>query len=432
MAQLRANNERARSHYDAARGFLEAIGETRASARLSARLGEIDYLEDHLVDGIERMEAAFSLLAKDEQDENLATLAAQLGRLHLFAGNKDLAAERLEFALGIAERLQLREEFSQALNTKGVLLDFDGRIEEGTVLMRHALAVALENDLSSAALRAYNNLAVFLIGKDNYDEAAEVFAAAIELARRVGDRGFERWAVYGVCALMAEDGRWDEALSLIDEFGPDATTAVSIGRLLSAVSILLNRGNVAEVREMFGAFLSMEATDEIQTRAAIGFVRGLMLRAEGKNEEALQQLSEVVGYESEIGSGVKFAQVAEIEVALRIDRTLAEQRVAELESRYPGNRSPFLETQSRRFRAALDPGIAAECFVEAEAGFRALDRPFWLAVTLLEHAEWLSKKDGPDAVRPLCDEARAIFTRLGAKPWLERLGELDHVQRLSG
>ncbi len=52
---------------------------------------------------------------------------------------------------------------------------------------------------------------------------------------------------------------------------------------------------------------------------------------------------------------------------------------------------------------------------------RELGIPFWLAVTLLEHAEWLAKEgDTPQAEPPLT-EARAIFERLGAQPWLERL-----------
>ena len=42
--------------------------------------------------------------------------------------------------------------------------------------------------------------------------------------------------------------------------------------------------------------------------------------------------------------------------------------------------------------------------------------PFWLAVTLLEHGEATGSA-------PLVDEAREIFERLGATPWLERAGE---------
>ena len=60
-------------------------------------------MQERLERGIERMEKAFALLADEEPDADLATLAAQLGRLHLFSGAHELADSRLEFALGLAE-----------------------------------------------------------------------------------------------------------------------------------------------------------------------------------------------------------------------------------------------------------------------------------------------------------------------------------------
>ena len=158
---------------------------------MSARLGEIDYLEERLEQGIERMERAFSLLADEEPDADLATLAAQLGRLHLFSGAHDLAAARIEFALVLAERLRLPEQLSQALNTKAVLLEFQGRHEEAMALVRHALKVALDNDLSASALRAYNNLGAFLFGNDRYAEAREL-QSPVTRARPAGGRPWLR------------------------------------------------------------------------------------------------------------------------------------------------------------------------------------------------------------------------------------------------
>jgi hypothetical protein len=47
--------------------------------------------------------------------------------------------------------------------------------------------------------------------------------------------------------------------------------------------------------------------------------------------------------------------------------------------------------------------------------------PFWLGVTLLEHGEWLSTDGKASEARPMLEEARGIFERLHARPWLERL-----------
>ena len=45
---------------------------------------------------------------------------------------------------------------------------------------------------------------------------------------------------------------------------------------------------------------------------------------------------------------------------------------------------------------------------------------FYLAVTELEHGEWLAPRGRRDEAEPRLAEAREIFERLGATPWLER------------
>ena len=55
---------------------------------------------------------------------------------------------------------------------------------------------------------------------------------------------------------------------------------------------------------------------------------------------------------------------------------------------------------------------------------RELAVPFWRAVTSLEHAEWLAKDSDAHRAEPLLTEARGIFERVGARPWLKRLAAL--------
>ena len=72
---------------------------------------------------------------------------------------------------------------------------------------------------------------------------------------------------------------------------------------------------------------------------------------------------------------------------------------------------PFLEAQALRFRARMAGD--AEGLELAARLFRELEIPFSLGVALLEHAE-LTGSETSHA------EAREIFQRLGASPWLER------------
>ena len=103
-----------------------------------------------------------------------------------------------------------------------------------------------------------------------------------------------------------------------------------------------------------------------------------------------------------------------------------EELLASIEAVPPGSRPPYLDAQARRFRARL-AGDGAGYKAAAER-FRELGIPFWLAVTLLEHAEWLAGQ-GSSQAEPLLAEASEIFERLEATPWLERTARLSSAGR---
>ena len=46
--------------------------------------------------------------------------------------------------------------------------------------------------------------------------------------------------------------------------------------------------------------------------------------------------------------------------------------------------------------------------------------PFWLAVTLLEHGEWLTDQGRGNEAEPMLAEAKDLFEGLRAQPWIER------------
>ena len=64
---------------------------------------------------------------------------------------------------------------------------------------------------------------------------------------------------------------------------------------------------------------------------------------------------------------------------------------------------------------AVEPGL-----LRAAALFRELGLSFYLAVTQLEHAEWLAEQGRAGEAEPLLAEARETFARLEATPWIER------------
>jgi hypothetical protein len=141
-------------------------------------------------------------------------------------------------------------------------------------------------------------------------------------------------------------------------------------------------------------------------------VRACLRRAEGRLREALADGEATIEAGSTLGLSfqtVKLAYVEALEAAFALGETAKiEELLTSIESIPPGSRSPYLDAQARRFRARLT-GDSAVYEATAER-FRALGVPFWVAVTLLEQGD----------VAGLA-EAREIFERLEATPWLERL-----------
>ncbi len=435
MALSGGKGEEARAHFEQAITMFDAIGDSHASARLSARLGEVDYNDERLEQGIERMEKAFALLADEEPDADLASLASQLGRLHLFAGAHDLAGSRIEFALALAEKLRLPEQFSQGLNSKGVLLGFHDRVEEGNILLTHALKVALDHDLVPAALRAYNNLAAFLAGEDRYSEARQMMSNGLELARRVGDRGWESVLFTMAVGALDELGEWDEALERVAEaFSWEEFSTTWMSRLLPAVHIHLQRGRLDLARELIEACSPMEDSEEIQSRTSFTCAKAQLLRGEGRYADALALARTAASARPELGVrslAVKTGLVEEMEAAYAVDPTEAEGPLSRLEQLSPGETTPFLRAQAARFRAKLDVLAGEQGFISAEAIYRDLPAPFRLAVTLLEHAELLVSLGREAEARPMLHEAKDVFDRLDARPWVDRVTRATTADTIS-
>ena len=103
--------------------------------------------------------------------------------------------------------------------------------------------------------------------------------------------------------------------------------------------------------------------------------------------------------------------------------------LAHIEGLRAGERPPLLAAHAHRFRAKLS-GDEVE-YRAATALFRELELSFWLAVTLLEHAETLVDEGRRDEAEPLLAEACEIFERLEAVPRLQRAQSAATPERVT-
>jgi class 3 adenylate cyclase/predicted ATPase len=432
MARDGARSDDALAHFERSVELFEQAGATHPRARVSARLGEVMWDTGRLREALERMDAALDLLSTEEPDADVAELAHQVGRFRFFAGDPDVSAERVEQALELAEALHLPDVLSQAVNTKAMLLSNRGRMVEGAALMRLALQIALDNDLPSAAIRAYNNAADFDARGDRYEQAAEGFRNGLALARRVGLRQSE-WQFLGQVYPLYALGRWDEALDLAGQVPSEAfvqTRFPFICLLGPVVSIHIHRGEIEAARRLTALHPEIASSDDLTERAGYAWAHAAQLLAGGDPAAALQQIEPSWGMRVEVGvssEAMKEAYVVAVDAALALgDVERADRLVATVEEMWAGGRPQSMAAHAMRHRALLavaadEDDRAEQLFRRAAALFRELAMPFPMAVTMLEHGGWLAAGGAPADAAPLFAGAAEVFASLEARPWLDRL-----------
>jgi hypothetical protein len=201
----------------------------------------------------------------------------------------------------------------------------------------------------------------------------------------------------------------------------------------------LARGDVPEARRVLSRFSHYADSADVQDRAGYLSSHALVLRAEGDDEGALgaaqEALADIDLFGPLTSSDAKVALVEALESSLALGRlSEVESFIQRIESIPPGQRPPFLRAQAARFRARLAratglPDQVQPGFKTAAAILREYGLPFELAIVLLEHGEWLMSQGRADEAAPLLTEAREVFARLEATPWLERTTQASPAAR---
>jgi tetratricopeptide (TPR) repeat protein len=419
----------ARALLERAHAAFEACGDGRAAARVSERLANVDFHEGHLQQAITRLEKALAVVEVGEPDADVAAIAAELGRFLALSGERARASAVVEQALSVAAVLDLPETLVGALNTKHFLLSSQGRLYEGRLLMEGAVALAIAHDLHGSLGRAYNNLGDLLERCDSFAEAVDVCERRVEHDRRRGDRTGEVIGLAAPVSSLVLLGRWDEALTRAAEVEERATIVWTQSLLLAAVSIFAERGDVAAARGLLSRLAAVGASEDAQSVAGYRIAEASVLRAEGRLSEALgasesvlSDMSAHLGPETLLS---KLALTEALEAAAALGDTEATNRLlGALDALPPGRVTPLLRAQRARFRGRSGVDDSDAEFRLAERHFRELGTTFYLAVTQLEHAEWLAGAGRVGDAAPLLAEAHAELERLGAVPWLERASRL--------
>jgi tetratricopeptide (TPR) repeat protein len=289
MAWTRGQREEASAHFAIAIALFQDAQLSHAAARVVARLGEAEASGGALTQALERMEGAYAVLAADPPDADLAALAAQLARWHALVGAFDLSAQRARVAVNVAEAVQRPDLISHALNTQASIALSRGNREESLALYTHALKIALDHDIPTAALRAYNNVASLHASTDNWVDSLRMASEGLVLARRMGERLWEYMLIGEASVALFVTGGWDEALAMLEPLSREATHGLSDLSNIVGASVLfdLYRGNLSACETRLDAVSFLAGYPDSQARSMYWASRAPVLHASGRLSEAV-------------------------------------------------------------------------------------------------------------------------------------------------
>lgn len=414
--------------YDVAEGYLRrAMAAAREGAHAPsealavAALGRLLGSGQQPAAAIAELTAALPRLADLEQDAAIVGVWAALARAYMLHADVILAVEWADRALPLAERLDMVPEIADLLNTRATALGFGGRVREGVAGLRGVLELGTAYGLSYAATRARINLSSIL-SLDDPATGLQIALAGFEDVKRSGDRA--QMVVMGVNTVSnaIRVGEWDLARDVLNDLlaadlaPPDQYLAEAIVTILDA----MQGRPFATTLERAEAFAS--TTDEPTVLSQIGGVRAWLALVDGRFAEAHDA--------AWASTGVNPANATEdMPVAGRAALWVGEVDQA----RQTADHLRKLGWHGRAINATLrtiDAGVAAlagqgeeaaASFREAIRQWRDIGTSFDLALCELDFVR-LVGGENPDA-KAAADEARSIFTRLGATPFLRRLDE---------
>ena len=379
------------------------------------------------------MESSLAVLAQDATDETVAMLMAQAARLHYFRGELDIASSWVDRALEAGEELALPEVLSQALNTKSLIIRTRGHEEEAQALLKHALDIAIENDLPNATGRALNNLADTFLVQDRVEEALLHDSRNFELSARRGDRPGQMTAMIHLVIDYVALGRWDEAMSLLTglPLQPEDLWITIIQS--AAIPVLVSRGELEAASARLANLYALGESTEVQDQFFRNVMTAQVRQGEGLFEKALAAAETALNLRDRLGRlpGVRVAFDLALEASFDLGRLdHVDELLSVAESAPPRDRTPSIRASEARFRGRLAAarGNAAEAdhqMSEAIGLLRDVGYRFWMAIVEIEQAEMLLAAGQTEQAEPLLAEARDVFEQLGAKPWLERVARSE-------
>ncbi len=396
------------------------IGDREASARATAALGFVLSVAFRGAEAIALVGPALEEFA-DVDEVILGQLRTTLGRAIISHGDPRPAIPHLEAALETAERHGLFDAMCGALIARANGLAKMGRRHEAIAVMELAMRLAAEHGLTDYQLRAAGNLG---IAKADEDLRASLgfMEESLALARRTGHRALLLNGIGNYAYQAFSAGEWDTALALCDEaLAEDISARSRLFILNNAIIIRAARGDRHFVDEGLAEMerLGRDMTDEWRPFLADPLANAEM--AWGDLKRAYQEFMSLP--EADFSQAPEYFYRA-ARIALWLGDLADAQHLLERLDQTGATGSPAVDARHVTMRAGIAAleGRTAEALAlyrDALRRWRDVHGPWDEALTGLDMATLLNPAE-PEVTAAIAS-SRAIFERLGAKPYLDKL-----------
>jgi hypothetical protein len=333
----------------------------------------------------------------------------------------------------LAEALEDLPFLTHTLSSYGGALILVGRSHMGLGLLRVSLELARKLDDPATQMRPLNNLGSFLATRDVV-AARDYLTEGIAVASRLGDAEWISYLHSTAVHIHWNAGDWDAVLQTVDQLDALVESTASKGLARLYINSVHRARGVPEEQFQLSDALTGEHGD-----LAIEMVRGAFeaagARRTGKLDDAAAASSAALEHAravSGIDDDFTLFWVTALDDQLAAAKLDEAERILAVIAEAPrGHVATLLRALVPFMRARLntargvDENVEAD-FRQAAEALRSFGAPFYLARTLVDHAEWLDGRGRVAEAMPIAAEARDLLAGLKATPWLER------AQRLAG
>ena len=421
-------------HAEAALAARRELGDRPAIAMAVARLANA--LHTSLSDpsrALELLQGTWEEFSDLEETPAGVKLIARFAHAY---GALDRGVEALtwtERQIAVAERLDLMDDLVGGLIGRGQILATTDRPREGMVLLRGAHAMALANGFRD---RERGGRTLLCFGEQWGDPAIglQLSRDGFDIARQIGSQLYG-WLMVGngvVCAVRVGD--WDWALALLEEWiqatSSGAETPGQLSEFFVDRAILTALRGGDPLSDIERATAMRAGITDPQYESYDAWARAWAAFSAGRFDEARREglrAAERTSYFHPLT--VPLAARAALWAG---DSAAARDALDRLAKTMFRGQALALDHASIEAGIAAVEGRTAEALAlyrETLRGWRTLGCAWDEALTVVDMVNFLGA-DEPD-VRTAADWARATLTRLGARPYLERLqaGLLEKVKR---